>query len=219
MYQKLLLDDLVSRYTALSVSKESIWNAFIILRESYESSGKLIIAGNGGSASDSNHIVGELMKGFNSHRKLGIESVERFNNVAGEYGISLAHKLQGSLPAISLSAHTALISAIVNDVDGDMVYAQQVYGYGNEKDVFLGISTSGNALNVYNAAIVAKERGMKVISLTGEKESRLSIVSDLTIRVPEIETFKIQELHLPVYHTLCLMLESYFFDRDGDANE
>ncbi|WP_159649561.1 D-sedoheptulose-7-phosphate isomerase [Erysipelothrix aquatica] len=218
MYQKILLDDLVSRYTCLSVSKESIWNAFIILRESYESSGKLIIAGNGGSASDSNHIVGELMKGFNSHRKLEDKSVERFKDVAGEYGVSLAHKLQGSLPAISLSAHTALISAVVNDVDGDMIYAQQVYGYGNKNDVFLGISTSGNALNVYNAAVVAKERGMKVIALTGEKASRLSKISDLTIRVPEVETFKIQELHLPVYHTLCLMLESYFFDKVGDSD-
>ena len=172
------------------------------------------MAGNGGSAADAEHIVGELMKGFVNPRKLEAEYSDALITVNKELGRVLSENLQGALPAIALDGHLALTTAYLNDCEPLLCFAQQVNGYGRKSDVFLGISTSGNSRNILYAATVAKAKGMKVIGLTGEKDSKLSEISDTCIRVPETETYKIQELHLPVYHCLCLMLEDTFFGKE-----
>lgn len=206
-----ILNDLVSRYPQLAVCREDIAKAFAVLSGSYHNCGKLLICGNGGSAADAEHIVGELMKGFKSPRRLDEASQKRLKDIDKEQGRLLAEHLQGALPAIALDGHPALSTAYMNDCEPLMCFAQQVNGYGREGDVLLGISTSGNSKNVIYAAVTAKAKGMKVIGLTGENESRLSGMADVCIRVPETETYKVQELHLPVYHCLCLMLEEEFF--------
>lgn len=205
------LELLVKRYPQLVVCKKDINNAFTVIKECYENKGKLLIAGNGGSAADAEHIVGELMKGFKSPRRLTEIEKEKLISVNDELGTVLANNLQGALPAIALDGHVALTTAYMNDCEPLLCFAQQINGYGNKGDVFLGISTSGNSKNVLYAATVAKARGMKVIGLTGKKDSKLSEIADTCIRVPETETYMIQELHLPVYHCLCLMLEREFF--------
>ena len=206
------LDTLISRYPELNACKDSIAGAFSILEESYANHGKLLIAGNGGSAADSEHIVGELMKGFMKKRPLPEELVKKFVAANAELGPALGSTLQGALPAIALDGHLALTTAYMNDCDPLLCFAQQVNGYGTAGDVFLGISTSGNSKNILYAATVAKAKGLKVIGLTGEKDSKLAAMSDVCIRAPQAETFKIQELHLPIYHCLCLMLEERFFE-------
>lgn len=206
------VDELVERYPKLALVKNEIEETYEILKFSYKNDGKLLIAGNGGSCADSEHIVGELMKGFCLKRSVPEEFSNILRNIDEEMGNNLSEKLQGALPAIALDNHNALNTAYLNDVDGLLCYAQQVYGYGKKEDVFLGISTSGNSKNILNAAIVAKAKGMKVIGLTGEGGGKLAELSDVVIKVPEKETYKIQELHLPIYHCLCLMLEKNFFD-------
>ncbi len=205
------LDILIERYPQLTSIREDIYNAFRLIADSYRNGGKLLITGNGGSAADSEHIVGELMKSFVKSRRLSDDFKQTLSNVDVEMGETLAKHLQGSLPAIALDGHVALSTAYQNDCEPLLCFAQQVNGYGNSGDVFLGISTSGNSQNVLYAAITAKAKGLKVIGLTGKKDSKLSALADVCIRVPETETYKIQELHLPVYHTLCLMLEEEFF--------
>lgn len=185
--------------------------AYEILRDCFLAGHKLLVAGNGGSAADSEHIVGELMKGFVKPRHVPKDMARRLEEIDSHAGRELAEKLQGGLPAIALTGHPGLSTAFLNDVDGLMVYAQQVYGYGQEGDVFLGISTSGNAANIHYALVAAKAKGMKVIGLTGKDGGLLGKNADVAIIVPEQETYKIQELHLPVYHALCLMLEECFF--------
>ncbi|MFR5754940.1 MAG: SIS domain-containing protein [Roseburia intestinalis] len=206
------INELMKRYPQLVVVRKEIEESYEVLKKSYQNGGKLLIAGNGGSCADSEHIVGELMKGFCLERKVPGDFADTLKEIDLEMGTNLAAKLQGALPAIALDNHNALNTAYLNDVDGLLCYAQQVYGYGTTGDVFLGISTSGNSKNILNAAIVAKAKGMKVIGLTGEGGGKLADISDVVIKVPEKETFKIQELHLPVYHCLCLMLEKEFFD-------
>ena len=196
------------------VAKDCIVEAYQILEESYTNDGKLLVAGNGGSAADAEHIVGELMKGFVNPRKLEAEYSDALITVNNELGRVLSENLQGALPAIALDGHLALTTAYLNDCEPLLCFAQQVNGYGRKSDVFLGISTSGNSRNILYAATVAKAKGMKVIGLTGEKDSKLSEISDTCIQVPETETYKIQELHLPVYHCLCLMLEDTFFGKE-----
>ena len=205
------LDELVQRYPVLEPVKGDILKAYEIMRDCYEKGGKLMIAGNGGSCSDSEHIVGELMKGFIKSRRLPEELRRRMEEIGGEQGRKLAEGLQGSLPAIALTGHPGLSTAFLNDVDGEMILAQQLCGYGAPGDVFLGISTSGNSSNVDYAVTVAKAKGLKVIGLTGKDGGRLGQRADVAVIVPERETFKIQELHLPIYHVLCLMLEERFF--------
>lgn len=207
------LETLIKRYPALSVCEEEIEKAYEILEECFASGHKLLIAGNGGSCADGEHIVGELMKGFKMQRKCTEEFAKKLKSIDAERGAELAEKLQGGLPTIALDNHQALNTAYVNDVEngGLLTYAQQVYGYGKAGDVLLGISTSGNSKNVAYAAVVARAKGMKVIGLTGAKGGNLASVADVTIKVPETETYMIQELHLPVYHCLCLMLEERFF--------
>lgn len=208
------IDLLILRYPQLIVVKDCIVEAYQILEESYTNDGKLLVAGNGGSAADAEHIVGELMKGFVNPRKLEAEYSDALITVNKELGRVLSENLQGALPAIALDGHLALTTAYMNDCEPLLCFAQQVNGYGRKSDVFLGISTSGNSRNILYAATVAKAKGMKVIGLTGEKDSKLSEISDTCIQVPETETYKIQELHLPVYHCLCLMLEDTFFGKE-----
>lgn len=205
------LELLFERNPSLIICKDDIITAYNILESSYSKGRKLLVCGNGGSASDSEHIVGELMKEFKLKRKVFTEQAEAMKAIDPELGATLAQHLQGALPAITLTAHSSLTTAFMNDSEPVLVFAQQVNGYGKEGDSFLGISTSGNSMNVLYAAVTAKARGLKVIGLTGMKESKLSRLADVCIRVPETETYKIQELHLPVYHCLCLMLEDHFF--------
>ena len=209
--QEIHLSRLVERYPVLDTCREDICKAYGLLESAYSNNRKLLVCGNGGSASDSEHIVGELMKEFKLKRKVFHEQASALKEIDIEMGTILAENLQGALPAISLTGHSSLTTAFMNDAMPELTFAQQVNGYGKPGDVFLGISTSGNSKNVLYAAITAKSRGMKVIGLTGQKESRLMELADVYIRVPETETYKIQELHLPVYHCLCLMLEDKFF--------
>lgn len=205
------LDDLMRCYSKLEVCRQSIIEAYELLVESYRNDGKLLVAGNGGSASDAEHIVGELMKSFVLPRKMKLEYAENLVSIEPLIGAELADKLQGALPAIALVNHTALSTAFLNDVDPFLGFAQQIYGYGQENDVFLGITTSGKSKNIIYAAVTAKAKGMKVIALTGKDGGNIKDIADISIIIPEDETYKIQELHLPVYHCLCLMLEREFF--------
>ncbi len=202
---------LMERYTMLETCKEDIIKAYALLEASYTEGYKLLVCGNGGSASDSEHIVGELMKEFKLKRNVYAAQADAMKAIDPEMGATLAEHLQGALPAITLTAHSSLTTAFMNDSKPVLVFAQQVNGYGRQGDCFLGISTSGNSSNVIYAAITAKARGLKVIGLTGAKENKLEKLADVCIHVPETETFKIQELHLPVYHALCMMLEDHFF--------
>lgn len=208
------IDLLVERYPSLESAKEDIIAAYEVLEESYENGGKLLVAGNGGSAADAEHIVGELMKGFKLPRKSKTDFAEKLVAENQELGAVLAENLQGALPAIALDGHPALSTAYMNDCEPLLCFAQQVNGYGKAGDVFLGISTSGNSKNVLYAATTAHAKGMKVIGLTGAKDSKLKDMSDVCIKAPQTETYMIQELHLPIYHCLCLMLEDKFFDND-----
>lgn len=208
------IDILTERYPSLAECKEDIIKAYDLLEATYANNRKLLVCGNGGSASDSEHIVGELMKEFKLKRKVYAEQADALKKIDPEMGATLAQHLQGALPAITLTAHSSLTTAFMNDSEPVLVFAQQVNGYGKEGDSFLGISTSGNSMNVLYAAVTAKSRGLKVIGLTGHNESKLSKLADVCIRVPETETYKIQELHLPVYHALCMMLEEHFFGKD-----
>ena len=204
------LEELVERYPALDAVKDDVRKAYELLEACYEQGGKLLIAGNGGSCADAEHIVGELMKGFVKRREVSDSFAECLRSADEVRGAELAKKLQGGLPAIALTGHAGLSTAYLNDVDGDLIFAQQTYGYGRPGDVLIGISTSGNAKNVMYAMTVAKALGMKTIGLTGKDGGALKREADVSVVVPETETFKIQELHLPVYHALCLMLEERF---------
>lgn len=202
---------LCERYPALEDVKDEIAEAYLVLEESYKNGGKLLVSGNGGSAADAEHIVGELMKGFKLPRKPHSDFANKLIKENEELGGVLAENLQGALPAIALDGHPALSTAYMNDCEPLLCFAQQVNGYGRAGDVFLGISTSGNSKNVLYAATTARAKGMKVIGLTGAKNNKLEQISDVCIKVPAVETYIIQELHLPVYHCLCLMLEEEFF--------
>jgi D-sedoheptulose 7-phosphate isomerase len=205
------LQHLIERYPALSGARDSIAGVYELLRETFQAGGKILVAGNGGSAADCEHIAGELMKSFVKKRKLPDGYVSRLEKTDAEAAQYLVPRLQPGLPVIALTGHLGLSTACINDIDGNIIYAQQVYGYGKKGDVFWGISTSGNAKNVIYAAAAAKAKEMRVVALTGASGGRLSSLADISIIVPETETYKIQELHLPVYHTLCLMLEDHFF--------
>lgn len=205
------IDELIERYPALSVCRKDIEKARDALIKSFEKGGKLLIAGNGGSCADSDHISGELLKSFVKKRipeKSLIDSIKKIDEETGAY---LSDKLQGSLPVIALTNNTALMTASLNDVDGNVMFAQQVNGYGKPEDVFLGISTSGNSKDIIYPTVVAKAKGLTTIALTGKSGGRLKDLADIAIIVPENETFKIQEFHLPVYHALCLEVEEHFW--------
>lgn len=205
------IDDLVMRYPVLSESKKEIKDGAELLIKTIETGGKFLICGNGGSSADADHIVGELMKGFIHLRPLSQKQKDSLEITGGKTGRHIGNFLQQGIPAISLSAHTALNTAFINDVDPSLIFAQQVMGLGKTEDVLWGISTSGNAKNVVSAAITAKAIGLRTFAMTGEKESQLSEICDICIRVKGTETYIIQELHLPVYHSLCMILEDHFF--------
>lgn len=205
------LQQLIERYPQLAPAARDIQAAFDIIASAFIRGRKMLIAGNGGSAADSEHIVGELMKSFVKKRALPDTFVSKIGAVDSEIAQYLIPRLQPGLPAIALSGHSSLNTAAINDIDGNIIFAQQVYGYGKEDDVFLGISTSGNSKNILYAAATAKAKGLKVIALSGGSGGTLRRLSDVSIVVPETETYKIQELHLPVYHCLCLMIEERFF--------
>ena len=196
------IDLLVERYASLESARNDIVAAYLLLEESYENGGKLLVAGNGGSAADAEHIVGELMKGFKLPRKPEADFAEKLVEENQELGSVLAENLQGALPAIALDGHPALSTAYMNDCEPLLCFAQQVNGYGKSGAVFLGISTSGNSKNVLYAATTAHAKGMKVIGLTGAKDSKLKDMSDVCIKAPQTETYMIRELHLPIYHCL-----------------
>lgn len=205
------MDLLIERYPVLIECRESIIDAYLILEECYENGGKLLVAGNGGSAADSEHIAGELMKRFKIPRPVKPEFADKLAEADPIRGPELAKHLEQSLMAIPLVAHEALTTAYINDVDGYGVFAQQLFGFGRSGDVFLGISTSGNSENIMNAVAVAKALGIKVIGLTGAKGGELGRAVNIAVKVPSTETYMIQELHLPIYHCWCLMLEEKFF--------
>lgn len=207
------IDLLISRYQSLRSIRDAIIDAYLLMEECYLHEGKLLIAGNGGSAADSEHIAGELMKRFKTPRPVSAEFADRLKQIDPERGTELAKNLECGLMAIPLVAHEALTTAYLNDVDGLGVFAQQLFGYGRAGDVFLSISTSGNSKNIMNATVVARALGIKVIGLTGENGGELAEVADVAVKVPATETYMIQELHLPVYHCWCLMLEDRFFRR------
>ena len=205
------IEELSKRYPALERNAESIYRAYEIMAQSYVHGGKLLIAGNGGSAADADHIVGELMKRFLHDRTIGKDLAARLLEIDDKRGEALASKLQKALPAIALHHHTALNTAIANDVDNKLCYAQQVLGYGMEQDVLLAISTSGQSENIIYAAITAKALGLQVIGLTGRIGGELKQYADVSILVDGDSAQEVQELHVPVYHCLCRMLEDRFF--------
>jgi len=205
------IQQLIQRYPSLESVKADISAAFDIIADSYSKGGKLLIAGNGGSASDAEHIAGELMKTFSKKRNLPDSFISDIKKVDPEIADYLIPRMQPGLPTIALSGHASLNTACINDIDGNITFAQQVYGYGKETDVLLAISTSGNSKNVLYAAAVAKAKKLKIIALSGGTGGALKKVADVSIIVPETETYKVQELHLPVYHCLCQMLENHFF--------
>ena len=207
----IILDELLDRYPSLIEQRESIIGVYNVLEESYANGGKLLVAGNGGSAADSEHIVGELMKAFIKPRKLDESLQNKLKSIDDKLGQVLADNLQGALPAIAVTGHVGLSTAYLNDCNPLLSFAQQVNGFGNEGDVFLGISTSGNSENILYALVTAKAKGMKTVGLSGRDGGKMRELCDAIIIAPETETFKIQELHLPIYHALCLMLEARFF--------
>ena len=205
------LTELMQRYPQLEGCKASIEAAMELLRNMYRGGGKLLCCGNGGSCADCEHIVGELMKSFLIMRPMNDDVKANLDKLFPEDADKFYNCMQRGIPAISLPSQVAVLSAYVNDVDPEFMYAQLVQGYGRGSDVVLCISTSGNSKNVVRAAQMAKALGLKTLALTGAKDSKLSMLCDVTVRVPETETFKIQELHLPVYHYLCAQLEEELF--------
>lgn len=210
------IEKLVKRYPVLTDISVNIQEAYELMKSCYEMEGKLLIAGNGGSAADAEHITGELMKGFKLRRQVPKSMADSMERIDKDRGSKLAKCLQRALPAIPLVDKEAFLTAYINDVGSDSIFAQQIYGYGRQGDVFLAISTSGNSTNILDAAVVAKAMEMKVIGLTGQGGGKLAELADVMVAVPERETYLIQELHLPIYHCWCMMLEEFFF---GESDE
>jgi len=207
-----IVETLINRYPCLASCKESIESALDAIIETYRQGGKLLLSGNGGSAADCGHISGELLKGFLSKRPLPEEEKAAMKASSPALSDDTLNKLQGGLPALPLTELSAALStAFSNDVDPNLIYAQLVHALGQKGDILIAISTSGNAENCLQAALVAKGKGIRVLSLTGEGGGKLGAVADIAIRVPEKETFKVQELHLPVYHALCAGAEKALF--------
>jgi D-sedoheptulose 7-phosphate isomerase len=207
------IDILIERYNALNVVKSELEESANILINCFKNGNKLLVCGNGGSASDSDHITGELMKGFEKLRPISDDLYNKLKEINSEDATHLKESLQIGLPTIPLTEHAGLMTAFSNDSSSDSVFANQVLGYGKQGDVLFAISTSGNSKNVVLACEVAKALGMKIIGLTGGKDSKIAKLSDVCIKVPSTRTYQIQEYHLPVYHALCLEVEDYFFEK------
>ena len=208
--QRAILQRLLEDNPALAPLRSGLLDAYALLQGAFESGGKLLLCGNGGSAADADHIVGELMKGFLKRRPLTAEERALLDDTP-DMPAGFADRLQGALPALSLNTHGALLSAYANDVDASMVYAQQVWALGQGGDALLALSTSGNSRNVVNAVHAARAKCLRTLAITGDKESALSALCDVTLRLPSAETYRVQEYTLPVYHALCALLEAAFF--------
>ncbi len=218
MIGNITLQTLLENHPALVPVASDVEAAQVLLIDTYRAGGKLLLCGNGGSCADCDHITGELLKGFLSMRPLGasekaaIAAALPNGEAHSDYAL-LTDKLQGALPAISLPAQTALVSAFCNDVDASLVYAQLVWGLGATGDTLVCLSTSGNSRNVVLAAEAARAKGLKVLALTGERDSALSALADVTVKAPSHETYRVQEYHLPIYHYLCAAIEDAFFGK------
>lgn len=206
-------DNLIKRYPALRGCRDSVEAAYRMLERSYANGGRLYVAGNGGSAADSGHIAGELTKSFLIERPVDPQTAREYELLFGDRGKKLSGRLQRGLPAVPLPALSAVVTAVVNDIDGEYIFSQTLNAMAGKGDVFLGISTSGNSADVVNAMMVAAVKKMYRIGLTGGRNCELDSLCDVVIHVPETETYKVQELHLPVYHALCAMLELHFFGK------
>ena len=211
MKNDIILRELLNRNSRLISLEDTIKSAAELIVNCYQKGGKVLTCGNGGSASDADHIVGELMKSFEAHRPLDLKLQDGLKTISPERGNLLAEKLQQGLPAVSLTVHNALITAVANDINGDVIFAQQVTGLGKAGDVLIGLSTSGNSQNVVDAMIVAKAKGLTTIGFTGETGGKMRDLCDVLINVPEKRTAYVQELHLPVYHAICMMVEQEMF--------
>lgn len=207
-----MLHELLNRYPSLFACKETIQQAAEALIRCYADGKKVMICGNGGSCADADHIAGELMKGFLKKRPIRDSLKNRMQEQYPSLNVDILDKLQCGLPTLSLCSLTAINTAICNDIDPNLIYAQSVFGLGKKDDILICISTSGNAKNVCAAAEVAKASGILVIGLTGSTGGKLMEIADICICAPEMETYKIQELHLPIYHYLCATVEAHFFD-------
>lgn len=205
-----ILNELMLTRPQLQCCCKDIENAFLILKDTFDNGNRLFVCGNGGSSSDSEHIVGELLKSFRKYRPIREEIYEKLQGM-GEDGKYLCDKLEGALPAVSLNSQTGIMTAFANDKSWDATFAQQLYGLGSKGDCLISLSTSGNSKNCVYAALVAKAKGLSVIAFTGIGGGKLKESADCTVAVPEKETYKVQELHLPVYHCLCAMLEEELF--------
>lgn len=210
--QKDILDELTERFPALDVCRPALEELIGTVTASYRQGGRFFVAGNGGSAADADHICGELLKGFRSRRLLSEEEKSVFRKLWGDEGAALAAELQGGLPAVALLSHPALNSAWLNDGEPLDHFAQQLWAQGTEKDVFLAISTGGSSENLRRALMTAGAKGMKTFLLTGDRHGVCEKYAGVSICVPEKETYKIQELHLPVYHAFCAAVESNFWE-------
>ncbi len=208
-----ILKQMSERHKKLAGFEPLVKQAAEMIIDTYRNGGKVLVCGNGGSNADAGHIVGELMKSFEKYRPLDSEIRDKLKSEYGERGSLLAEKLEKGLPAISLSEHTALTTAISNDIGGDFIFAQQVAGYGNPGDILIALSTSGNARNVSDALMVARVKGLKTIGLSGKTGGMMKAYCDVLINVPETRTAFVQELHLPVYHAICMIVENEFFDK------
>jgi D-sedoheptulose 7-phosphate isomerase len=206
-----IITQLCERYPQLIPLKENIVAAAEIIIKCYTSGGKVLVCGNGGSSADSDHIVGELMKSFDSLRPIDKNIAETLTRISVERGKFLSQKLEGGLPAISLTSQTSLMTAICNDIDASLIFAQQVIGYGKDNDVLIGLSTSGNSQNVIDACITAKAMNMKVIGFTGMTGGKMKDYCDVLVNIPEKRVPYVQELHLPVFHAICLIVEDHFY--------
>ncbi len=211
MKEEDIFNEMTNRYPDLEACKKDIMEACRIVIDCYSNNGKLLLCGNGGSCSDADHIVGELMKSFERKRPMDKDLETSLRSMARERGAFLADSLHKALPAISLNAHSALFSAISNDMDASLVFAQQIVGYGEKDDVLIAISTSGNSRNIIDAAITAKAKGLTVIGLTGRTGGKMKPYCDVAICVPADTTREVQEFHQPVYHTICKVVENKFF--------
>ena len=210
-YTSNIIKELIEYYPRLDYLEENLIKAVNEIVKRVQSGGKILVCGNGGSSSDSEHIVGELLKEFYIKRPIDQDFTKKYQELFKDESSRIEEGLQGGIPAISLVSQTGFLTAYGNDVSFDMAYAQQVYVYGNANDVFLGLSTSGNASNVFNAAKVAKAKDMLVISFTGQNGGKLKDVSDILLNSPSTETFMVQEHHLPLYHTICRAVEFEIF--------
>ena len=211
MKEEVILHDMIKRFPDLEGCKDDIREAYNMVIHCYSNQGKLLLCGNGGSCADADHMVGELMKSFERKRPIDHTMKINLTSISGERGAFLADSLQKALPAISLNAHSALYSAISNDMDAHLVFAQQVAGYGESGDILIAISTSGNSQNIVDAAITARAKGLRVIGITGQNGGRMKPYCDVAICVPATTTAEIQEFHQPVYHSICRMVENRFF--------